>query len=36
VTKILGEQGKIEEEIEGQIKEFGFSDEQLSYFFKAE
>ena len=36
VAKILGEQGKTEIEIEKQIKEFGFSDEQLSYFFKVE
>ena len=36
VSKILQKQGKTSAEIKKQILEFGFSDEQVSYFFKVE
>ncbi|MBT3250079.1 MAG: phosphoribosyltransferase [Candidatus Pacebacteria bacterium] len=36
VSRILKKQGKIDEEIEKQISEFGFNDEQVSYFSKDE
>jgi uncharacterized protein len=36
VSRILRQQGKTDEEIEKQILEFGFNDEQVNYFPKAE
>lgn len=35
VTRILSKQGKSKEEIKMQIEEFGFNEEQVSYFFSS-